>query len=388
MGGYVFFVALISLFFPLGAFFLAVGSLILLSSSIPTLFRYFLGLIALFTLLVIIGSRTYIDELEHDLAHYFAVYQSLHTGNYNEIWGFGDGIEIGWPLIYLIQGKLFSQFNNPIHLSLFNTGLCLLLLFLWVESKLLLTVVKRDRSLVLGLIILFLLVTTLGYLQRQALAIVIALFALTASNKKRTILFTILAGLFHISAVPTIITYRYLLKKKISRSVFLIIAVGLLGFRFLFMDIIILILSSGIDFPGIHKLHYYFVTQGTFMIASLRFAVLELGLIAILLIRWKYICSPWKNVAAFTAICYLALLGLPLLSERLNFIVLVLYGFFFYIALESSSRKSFNVLFCKGIGLLYLVLFCIERSGLFIDVLDPYWQRYEQISIYLAQYLI
>lgn len=374
---------LISLFFPLLSYFFSIFALILISSTIFVVTRRLLGCIALVSLLVIISSRSYIDELDHDLSYYFSVYNLLSSGNFHEIYNFGDGFEVGWPLLYLAEIKLLWKFENPIYISIYNTIICFILLFVWLETKLFKIIPDVDKALVLGLVILFLSTTTFGYLQRQSLSIVIALYALTASNKKNLIFFIILSSMFHVTSFLIILLYLALFKIRLNKFILFLFLIVFFVLRLGFYDLIVFIHSMGLNIPGTHKILYYINNMNSFAIASKRFAILELILLLVVFFRWKYIDNFWKNIVAVTAILYLTLLGIPLLSERINFIVFYLYGFFIYLSFCFNSRSRVNYFFMKIFCIVYLLFFCIEKSGYVFISDDPFWQRYELIDFWI-----
>lgn len=89
-------VSLLSIpFSPIASFAISILTLLTMSKHLIGYFRQCLILLAFISLLIIIASRNYTDELDHDLSHYFMVYKAISSGYYSEILGFQVASKLG-----------------------------------------------------------------------------------------------------------------------------------------------------------------------------------------------------------------------------------------------------------------------------------------------------
>src|SRR5690606_17563118 len=160
--------------------------------------------------------------------------------------------------------------------------------------------------------------------------------AITGQNKGRIIFFSILSILFHVTALPLLLISSFLFKIKISRLFFLFYFLLLIISRFYFYDIVNYIVTLELPSAALSKLTYYTLNEN--INTSISSFLLYVFLGSVLLFRWKSIDTKWKNVIAVSFFSYIALPGIPLLAERINFILFYLTGFFIFIVFSWGGK--------------------------------------------------
>lgn len=153
--------------------------------------------------------------------------------------------------------------------------------------------------------------------------------------------------------------------------------------RFFFFDIIQLFLLVGAgEFD--RKFSFYNIEDGTsFAFSSLNEAIIFFILAAGIIFYRKNISQRWINILIFTLISYFILLGFPLLSFRLNFLLTYLYGFFIFLAYKNTPLKKTIILF----SLFYTFLVISQKANMINFVPDAYWSRYPIFSFEPFYYL-
>ncbi|EQB4814701.1 TPA: EpsG family protein [Citrobacter amalonaticus] len=377
-------VSLLSIpFSPIASFAISILTLLTMSKHLIGYFRQCLILLAFISLLIIIASRNYTDELDHDLSHYFMVYKALSSGYYSEIFGFSGGIEVGWPLIYLFISKCTANIS-PVGLAVINTSICLILLYVWMLKYAFKNELHSQIGIIAALIILFASIQTYGYLQRQAISTVILLFAISTSGKKSFFYLTI-ATLFHLTSLPIGLLYLFLKRyySKISLRHIIIIFILLIIIKLNLYFVLNFLSEVGAGLPGVNKLNFYLMTATEFSFTSKRFAILIFPLTIVLMLCWNKINnSYWKIIAIYSCLSYIGFLGVPLGPERINFILLYIYGYFVYMYIY-KFYPSLTTYFI----LIYVLLFIAEKMNFFGNSLDPFWSRYPFFSFEPFYYL-
>ncbi|MBZ9380029.1 EpsG family protein [Escherichia coli] len=370
-------------FSPILSFSISIFTLLTMSNYLFGYMRQSLIILAMLSIVIIIASREYTDEIEHDLSHYYIVYKALASGQLNELFGFAAGVEIGWPLLYLMVSK-FNGNLSPITLAIINTSVCLFLLYVWINKHAFHNEYLNNSGVIAALIILFASVQTFGYLQRQAISTVILLFSISNTGKK-SLVYLLLATLFHLTSLPLGILYLTLRKwhSRIKLHHMLMIF-GILIFIKLNLFVILNYLSVvGTGIPGVNKLNYYLLYASEFSFTSKRFAILIFPLALAMILFWNKIPNDnWKLISIFSCLSYIVFLGIPLGPERLNFLLLFLYGYFVYLYLYKVLP---NV--TKYFILVYLFMFALEKMNFFGNYADPFWSRYPAFSFEPFYYL-
>lgn len=229
----------------------------------------------------------------------------------------------------------------------------------------------------MAFILMFVSVTTFGFLQRQALATIFILFALEMKKKRYFLLFSLIACIFHLTSLPIIIIWKYLLSKKTTLKIVLKGFIALISMRVVFTILILLAAPLGIN-----KLMYYAEQIGKFNIISYRFLLLLFLLLLANLLYIKDYSTKWKTPIIILCFLHFIFLGIPMLAERVNFIFLFLYGYFLFITLY---RKLFKLLFVSLIT--YSFYFTLEKTNIITMPIDAFWSRYPIFSFEPFYYL-
>lgn len=201
------------LFSPLLALFLVIFTLIIFSKYLGDHSRRILFLIGAFSWAIIYASRGLVDELKNDLTLYFEFYLYIVKGiPLDEFW---NGSEVLWVYVYQFFSYFFT-FTTPWELYVFHIFLCLCLFLIWIEIYGFESIRNNEKGIVLGIILIFLNASNVGYLQRQALSIVFLLFAISNidRSKFKFILFLFLSSIGHLTSLLLVFIYWILIKIK------------------------------------------------------------------------------------------------------------------------------------------------------------------------------
>lgn len=367
-------------FSPMVSFLLSVFALVFYSPFLERYNRVLLTVVGFFSLIYIFGSRLYVDELQADLTIYYNAFLFMEKKNLKDVlFGFlifGGGLEFGIVLLYKLYSIIFSSLT-AIDLSIYNKIICSVGLIIWYEYFGQRKIPRKYKGACIAFILMFVSVTTFGYLQRQALATVFILFALEMKKKRYIFLFTVLACIFHLTSLFIVIIWKYLLSKKVTKKIVIKGAIILLSIRIIFTAFILLAAPLGIN-----KILYYAQEMDKFAIISYRFLILLFLLLSVNLLLIKDKSSKWKTPIIILCMFHFIFLGIPMLSERINFIFLYLYGYFLFI---TTYRKFFNLLFVLLI--IYSFYFTLEKVNIIAMPVDAFWSRYPIFSFEPFYYL-
>ena len=372
------------LFSPLFLFLLTFSGLLIFSSFLHIrLLRFFIIIISFISFLIIVGSRNYYDELNYDLSIYYGVYKSLQFDFYNNVFLFGGGVEIGWPIVYWIFGGFFDL--SPIQLALFNTIISLSIIILWVELKVKPLVNRNELGILYFCLFIFMNLSILGFLQRQALTIGLLLFSLTTKSNKRFLFLIFLATLFHLSSC--LVAFFIYLSKNINftKKKIIILFLSVVLFRMFFSLVIFKLLSFFTVFDSIvHKLSFF--DNIGFQISTLRYVILFFFLFLIVFVYNK-VDKNFKelyNYAVFSSVFIVAFVGIPLFADRIFMIGMLVYGIFYFLFFYRRYK-----LFALFFAVLYFFIFILEKTNTVgsLSLGDEYWARYDYIGETIFYYL-
>ncbi|WP_420378087.1 EpsG family protein [Vibrio cholerae] len=301
---------------------------------------------------------------------------------------FGDGLELGYHVLYTAVAYFLPNIK-PIDLAICNVVITLVLFYIWIENYLFINdEYKNDKAIICALIFIFFAFVSIGYLQRQALSIVFLLYALSAKRFTSFMIFASLSTVFHLTSLPLIIIYKFLARFRLSfsRMLFFLILFILtsLLIRYYFYGLISLVMGSGLSIPGIHKLNFY--SEFNFSVLSVKNLVLNLLLLSILVLNWSRVDLFWRNIILFSMLTYFVFLGVPLLSERINFILFFLFGFFFYLVSIKASNNMLNRRIYISFILLYFSLDCFKNVVMATTSEYEYWNAFDFIGYYPFYY--
>ncbi|WP_337912289.1 EpsG family protein [Vibrio cholerae] len=380
----------LSMFSPILSYLFSIFVLIFFNKELSKvdLLRVGYVLVISYSLLLIYSSRSFEDELSHDLSTYFYEYAKMTTMDVEQYKIFGDGLEVGYHVLYTAVAYFLPNIE-PIDLAICNVVIILALFYIWIENYLFINdEYKNDKAIICALIFIFFSFVSMGYLQRQALSIVFLLYALSTKRFASFLIFASLSTVFHLTSLPLIILYKLLARIKISFSrmlVFLIVFVLVfLLIRYYFYGLISLVMGSGLSIPGIHKLNFY--SEFNFSVLSVKNLVLNLLLLSILVLNWSRVDLFWRNIILFSMLTYFVFLGVPLLSERINFILFFLFGFFFYLVSIKASNNMLNRRIYISFILLYFSLDCFKSVVMATTSEYEYWNAFDFIGYYPFYY--
>lgn len=374
-GAYLLGTCFLGFFSPLISYFFSILGLVFLQSNNSNFARRSLVVISLFSFFIIYASRDFAAELREDLSIYYLVYEGLKFEFSKFISFFGGGIEVGWPVLFKII-SLFYDIDQPEQLSIINSAICIFLLFIWLEYYLFKdSKYSKDGALVWAFVVVFLGIVTFGYLQRQAISTILVLFSLYSNRRSGTLFFLLASISFHLTAVVFFILYKFLLRYKINRVVLIafFLTVFMIFFRIYFYEIINNLMSLNHEFIGKEKLLYY--REARFSISSYKTLLINFLILFFLLLRWNDIAVKEKNIILFSTFSYVFLAGIPLISERLNFIQFYLLGLFIYTTFASKS-VGVSRLFIKGLLILYVLIYVVFKVIAPESALGSYWVKY------------
>ncbi|WP_230078669.1 EpsG family protein [Vibrio cholerae] len=378
------------MFSPILSYLFSILFLILFNNKLSkvNLLRWGYVLVVAYSLLLIYSSRSFENELISDLSRYFYEYTKMVKMDIDEYIIFGDGLELGYHVLYTAVAYFLPNIK-PIDLAICNVVITLALFYIWIENYLFINdEYKNDKAIICALIFIFFAFVSMGYLQRQALSIVFLLYALSTKRFASFLIFASLSTVFHLTSLPLIILYKLLARIKLSFSrmlVFLIVFVlAFLLIRYYFYGLISLVMGSGLSIPGIHKLNFY--SEFNFSLLSVKNLVLNLLLLSILVLNWSRVDLFWRNIILFSMLTYFVFLGVPLLSERINFILFFLFGFFFYLVSIKASNNMLNRRIYISFILLYFSLDCFKSVVMATTSEYEYWNAFDFIGYYPFYY--
>lgn len=364
-------------FSPLFFFILSIFTLIFFPvSNIPFL-RFLLLISSLSAQLFIFYSIDFSESPIIDYKVYSEANLIVKNLSFSELFFEPFGAEFGWGMIFWLLNKLGVNVDG-FYVSFYNSLICIFLFLIWFERYGLKDIDAKYHGLVSASTLLFFSFFTITFLQRQALSVVLLLFAISNKNNKKFYFFLIISSFFHITSLVVGLIYKFLMNIKFSTKKMLVLFFAIIIFRLLFKNIMILL--SQFSFLE-YKTSFYSSLQ-SFEIVSFRLALYSVLLLFLIIFFGKDIKSPFKNIIYFTAICSFSLLGINLASERLNFILIYLYGYFLFLILYEKNLKLLIIL-----NVLFLLIYTLEKSSL-VETAANHWSLYPPYSSMPFYYLI
>ncbi|WP_428419984.1 EpsG family protein [Methylibium sp.] len=303
--------------FPILAFFIAGALLINLSRATPDIARRLLGLVLVVAVSMILSSRPISDEGSEDIVGYYYLYEAVRSGDFEQMFQFGGGIEVGLPLLFYLWGLLLPKLSvNGLMLCLALTSS--VLFWAWVEVAFYGKNRRGADMALMGAALLLFNVYLSTQLARQFLSMVLLLYAFSATTTTRRTLFVMLAAAFHLTAV--LFYGVYLLARRGRLGIVLLIALVVLS-RMYFP--VLLTLLDVLPDALVEKLAYYVDNNSEYTdsdIASLKL----IGLLCIISLlatvasgfRLDRRTRLWHAIPWVTAVVHLLLLPIPLASLR------------------------------------------------------------------------
>lgn len=360
-------------FSPIYSFVFSIIFLLFFSPFLSKGYRIIASFIIVISRAYIIGSRSYLSDLEADLGTYYNVFDTIKNNDnfFDIIFSFkifAGGVEFGIVCLYKLYSLIFSNIT-PYDLSIYNAILCSLGAVIWYEIFGIKEIPEKYRGVCAALLLSIMSIANFGFLQRQALSCIFILFAIEVSKKRYIFLFTILAFIFHTTSLPIILIWRYLIRKKINKLFFIKSIILFIMLRFLFEYLIENLLSA----TEFSKLIIYSEAPKSFYVVSYFAVVIVVILLFLNLTYNKTNISKWKTPIIILGSFYLVFLGIVLFSERITFIFYYLYGYFLFISGYKTIPKILSIT-----TIFYCAWFILDKLVLVKS--DPFWQRYSTFS--------
>lgn len=275
-----------------------------------------------------------------DLSDYYENFLVISRGNYFGLFEFGNGIEIGFPLISLVL-SLIHPFAPPREFLFFHLLVIFSLYFLFIYKSVLRYVTVDKYAVFFIFISLFIGYTAVSNLLRQSYASVF-LFSLFFERKEYK-KYLIIAILFHYSSLILYFLFKFIINQNYKR--FFVFTIGCGLFYFLYSISLVTIFS---EYQYL-KLDAYLNGDGVdFM--QVMYAYKEFLIVFIMLVFYRlnnkntnmnYIFS----ILSFFVITVVLELMLSGISLRINhFVISFLVGPILYIVF--SRNKYLSVAFC------------------------------------------
>ena len=307
--------------FPIASFALSTFLLINLPTATTRTTRLMLACTAALAFSMMMGARPLDPDAPNDIDVYYEVYRELAEGRIEALFTFGGGLEVALPLLCGLWALVLPPLTpNGLMFCSALTGS--LLMVAWVEVAF-----YRDRRwqdpALMGVCVLLLNLYFATQLTRQFIALIVLLFAFSATTRPRQAFWVVVATTFHLTAIPFF--GLYLLACRGPKGWLVIIALAI-TFRVFFWQLVeaLDIVPAAVA----EKLAYYVDNTQEFTdadIASLRMIAL-LGVISLAsLVACRFRPDPmtraWLAVPWVAAIVHFLLLPIPLASLRATLMV-------------------------------------------------------------------
>jgi hypothetical protein len=288
-------------------------------------FRRFFSMCLIFLICWIYSKKKRYTDTNDDFEVYFQNYLNIVDGEYINLLFFereGFYYELGLPLLHLIFAHLLPvlNYNELIFAHSLTIGL---LYLIWVERYSLNKVSEKYHFLLSISCILFLSISTINQLTRQAYAAIFILYALTLNKK---LFWIALATSFHLTA-----PIGYLLLSIFRKAVVSVALVGLV----ILASLGVIDKSTLIIFDNIFYIRYlsYFYSQDQFetwglfegaKVLKMSFILAALGFLILIKPRVAYFFhrpstqkSELVNLSINIFICGVLFFNLPYANARL-----------------------------------------------------------------------
>src|SRR5690606_29313875 len=143
-------------------------------------------------------------------------------------------------------------------------------------------------------------------------------------------------------------------------------------------------ISTVTDF-GKDKIAYY--GDERFAVSSVKTLAVNLVIFFVLYARWNVLGCKEKNMVLVSSLSYILLVGIPLLSERLNFVSFYILGFFVYYVFVFKQGRSVRYLM-KFFLFLYVVFYAFYKILVPEVSIGSYWVRYPMFDFIPGYYLL
>lgn len=381
------FLIILLLYFPLGAYFFSFLILVIMVNDknkkdyMPILMVFFSILIISFIINEISLQSFIINE--DDFTTYYNNYIYLLNGDYNAIFHFGNGFEIGLPILNLIIANVLNLPYPYMVKTIYILIYIAMIISLTNKSaeflKIKLGENKVNKLFLFLCYLLFLKLTMLLTIERQSIASYFVLLAVFSDNKKKY-LWILIGTLFHLTT-PII----YLLVNK---------AIKITDYKLLFKYFFVMVFSyvfinqtfNFIYFllPNSKLSYVMFYMNDKELIDNERAKVIKEIIYIIPTILLGLVCI-YKKIKVKTIPSVLFVILIMLYLSRfpgvpVRFFVPILFymvGFYFY-----SVLKKFNIKYQVVIMIFFVFLFSLRIFNAI-----GYYSRYPMISFEPGYYI-
>ncbi len=362
---------------PLITWCICLSLLCLLTHKISRPIRIFLSLIAITCASIAFASRIYFHEPSDDFIRYFGTFLRIYNKDYQVLFHYGSGLEIGLPSLYVLFAYL-NPSKSPVIVLFLTIFSCSALYILWYEmfGNKILPASMRSACIALSLALFSYSYCT--QTTRQMFSCVILLFAFSHHSYMKKIIMLAFAMAFHLPAIIFFVIFETCKKLPFSYFIYAISAA--------------FCIFLGLHFTQELVAAKFFIRPINERLASylLAIAPLDLSLVAkenqnlifILLLNLMFLILPTlhifnKNMLTYFKFCFciflLTMFSIPysLLSIRMPIIInAVLAGYLIFILLA-----SFRV---HIIAITSFLIF--YKTIAYMDYKDHLWHTYNWIE--------
>ncbi|TNH77921.1 hypothetical protein CF142_02065 [Aeromonas caviae] len=375
----LFFVLLSLLLFPLLSYVLSSIMLILIVNNREERSKIMFSLFFVILVLSHIVNEVSVQKFlirEDDFTTYYSNYLDLLHGNYEALFVFGGGIEIGLPVVNYVLSIVVDQPMPYLIQAIYIAIFMALLIYLISISPL---YDLYSKLALLLWILLFIKFTAMLTIERQAIASFFVIFAIFEPRKK--FFWLIIGCIFHLTSPIVYFVTKFVLKVRTYKKA--LIACSVL---FIFTFFSYNVLSAINALINTDKIGYvlYFLNENDLIKNELVKSVKQIIYILPLCvldpilrcrgIRWEY--GPSVFLFCMSMLILSALPGVP--SRVLMPIVFILYGYYYY---------SFFNLFSKKIQVTGFTIIAI-LFALYKLMLPGYYYRFPILNVYPGYYMV
>ncbi|WP_157939960.1 EpsG family protein [Vibrio cyclitrophicus] len=314
-------------------------------------YLYFLPFIVIL-LAYLASSRGIFETPKDDLSDYYKNFIALNDGNLLAIFEWGQGIEIGLPVVSAVISLVAP--DAPPRLFLFCHLVVIFSLFFLFLHKVFLTKSSSPAIYIL-VVCLFLGFTGIANLLRQSYASIFLLAAFWYVGRKKYCLL-IVATLFHFSSPLIYFLLRWLIQANKKKLIITLIS------SILFYSVIWKLILPILEQYSFLKLTAYLIKDGEDLDVSIIiraykeiFLLCIFGVVYNLLGYWKSLSSVYSSILFLMLVFFLELM-LPGISLRITHAVIsfCIGPIVFYIL---CSRKEFSMF---SVAVLIPLLFVLK----------------------------
>lgn len=316
---------------PLLCYYIPLIMLALLKSDSRSL-RAFLVLFSIAGGAFFVGSRNIFDAPASDYDVYYGVYQIVLNGGSLIYPDFSSGIEIFLPAFFKLLSLIIGD-AKPEFILAITVMSQLTLVYIWLEWDGLKHLAEKDKNLCIASTLGLLFIYMFSQILRQGFSTIFCLFALSffcRGNKKGFLLFFLLACISHLSALIVIPMFIVFMRHK-ALSILLVCCT--IFFSFVFSLLLPMIISHNLLGAASYKLGFYTITDmsGFDFTSYFKFWVITVLSGFFFFLEGK---EYLKRIILFGGLVYIALLPIPLASDRaLMLLAALLPGYMLFFSL-------------------------------------------------------